>query len=388
MNFGSSASLQLTPSPDAASRPASRSGTSGALTLAVDAMGGDSGPQAVVDGVVQALRAGVRARFKLFGDEAALTAALTAALAESGVDASAIDVSHTRDTVSMTDKPSQILRRGRDTSMWRAIDAVRDGAADAVVSCGNTGALMAVAYKQLGVIPGVDRPAITALWPSPTGPVVVLDVGANVEADADQLVQFAIMGEAFARAVNGKEKPVVGLLNVGAEELKGHGLIRTAAKTLREADPDMAFHGFVEGDDISQGVVDVVVTDGFSGNIALKSAEGAARLVGAWLKESLTATWLSKLGALLMMGELRKLRNRMDPSSVNGGVFLGVNGVVVKSHGGADAKGVASAVAMAASLAEHPIADEISRTLARVAGRAGVLAKNGAADPALKAAAP
>jgi glycerol-3-phosphate acyltransferase PlsX len=246
---------------------------------------------------------------------------------------------------------------------------------------------MAVARKQLGMIEGVERPAVTALWPTPRGRSVVLDVGANVEADEDQLVQFAIMGEAFFRALMNVEKPTVGLLNVGAEDLKGHELIRTAARVLREADPDMAFKGFVEGNDISKGTVDVVVTDGFTGNVALKSAEGAARLLGGWMKETLTGTLNAKLGALLMAPGLRKLKDRIDPSSNNGGVFLGVNGVVVKSHGGADARGVASAVNMAASLASRPFRDEVASTVKTVMSRRQRIAEPAADDNTIKAAA-
>ncbi|HNS87135.1 MAG TPA: phosphate acyltransferase, partial [Parvularculaceae bacterium] len=223
----------------------------------------------------------------------------------------------------------------------------------------------------LGMIPGIDRPAVTALWPTPRGRVVVLDVGANVEATEHELVRFAIMGEAFFRALTGTKKPTVGLLNVGAEELKGHELIRTAARVLREADPDMAFKGFVEGNDISLGSVDVVVTDGFTGNIALKSAEGAARLLGGWIRDALTGSLLTKFGALFMMGELKKLKLRIDPSNVNGGVFLGVNGVVVKSHGSADEKGVAAAIGMAAGLVGKGFRKEVAETVALVFARAG-----------------
>jgi len=271
--------------------------------------------------------------------------------------------------------------------MWAAVTSLAEGDAQAVVSCGNTGALMAVSRKQLGMIEGVERPAVTALWPTMRGRTVVLDVGANVEADEDQLVQFAIMGEAFFRTLMNVEKPTVGLLNVGAEDLKGHELIRTAARVLREADPDMAFKGFVEGNDISKGTVDVVVTDGFTGNVALKSAEGAARLLGQWMKETLTGTLNAKLGALLMAPGLRKLKDRIDPSSNNGGVFLGVNGIVVKSHGGADARGVASAVKMAVSLAGRPFRDEVASTVKTVMNRRQRIAETAASENTIKAAA-
>ena len=352
------------------------------LVLAVDAMGGDSGPQAVVDGVVYAVKHGLKARFIFFGDRSVLEPLVSARRELTGAE-----VRHADNVVAMTDKPMHVLRRGRDTSMWAAVTAVAEGDAMAVVSGGNTGALMAVSRKQLGMIEGIDRPAVTALWPTPRGRSVVLDVGANVEADEDQLVQFAIMGEAFFRALMDVDKPTVGLLNVGAEDLKGHELIRTAARVLREANPDMAFQGFVEGNDISKGTVDVVVTDGFTGNVALKSAEGAARLLGGWMRETLTGTLNAKLGALLMAPGLRKLKDRIDPSSNNGGVFLGVNGVVVKSHGGADARGVASAVNMAASLAARPFRDEVAATVKSVVNRRQRLADMAASENTIKAAA-
>ncbi len=344
------------------------------LRLAIDAMGGDAGPAAIVEGVALAREAGLDASISFHGDADALQPLIAAR--PSLQDA---ELRHAESVVAMTDKPMHVLRRGRNTSMWTAVESVSLGTADAVVSSGNTGALMAVARRLLGMIDGVERPAITALWPTPRGRVVVLDVGANVEVDARQLVTFAIMGEAFFRTLTGVAKPTVGLLNVGAEESKGHELIRRAAKVLREADPDMAFRGFVEGNDISEGAVDVVVTDGFTGNIALKSAEGAARLVGGWMKEALTGSLLSKLGALLMVRELNKLKARIDPSSVNGGLFLGVNGVVVKSHGGADAPGVASAVNLAASMSGKGLRREMTETTRRVFDRwAGSPALSGA----------
>ena len=315
------------------------------LTLAIDAMGSDAGAETICAGAALARRRGVKANFSFAGPRETLEPLI--ASHEALASATIIEAER---SVAMTDKPMHVLRRGRDTSMWRAVGALAGGQAQAVVSGGNTGALMAVTRAQLGMIEGVDRPAITALWPTPRGRVVVLDVGANVEADEKQLVSFAIMGEAFFRALTDKEKPSVALLNVGAEELKGHDLIRRAAQLLREADPSMDFKGFVEGNDISLGAVDVVVTDGFTGNIALKSAEGAARLVGGWVKDALTDTLFSKIAALIMRPQLRQLKERIDPSSVNGGVFLGLNGIVVKSHGGADAKGVASAIEMAANL--------------------------------------
>ena len=345
------------------------------LCLAVDAMGGDAGAEAIVDGVVLAVSKGLTAKVLFFGQESVLAPLIAAQPSLAG----RCEVRHAADVVTMEDKPAGVLRRGRETSMWKAVAAVADGEAGGVVSSGNTGALMAVSRMQLKMIDGVDRPAISALWPTPYGRHAVLDVGANVEVDARQLAHFAIMGEAFFRGFKGVEKPSVGLLNVGSEEQKGHGLIREAARLLREDAPEMNFKGFVEGGDISGGAVQVVVTDGFTGNVALKTAEGTARLIGGWVKEALGGSILSKLGALLMLPALKTLKDRLNPSNVNGGVFLGLNGLVVKSHGGADADGVASAVFMAETLMQSNYRDEIAASVARLAAREAALGEPEAA---------
>jgi len=336
------------------------------LTIAVDAMSGDKGYAAAVDGCALAVEQGLQAKLLLVGREPDL------AYAESHgrLAGHAVDILHAEGIVAMDEKPARALRRSRDSSMWAAIDAVKQGQAAGIVSCGNTGALMAMARLQLRMIEGVHRPAASALWPTVTGRAVVLDVGANVEVDADQLVEFAIMGEAYYRALTGKERPTVGLLNVGEEDLKGNALIRNAATILREADPEMNFIGFVEGDDISAGGIDVVVTDGFTGNIALKTAEGTARMIGAWVKEALTANILAKAGAALMMPSLKALKTKMDPASVNGAPLLGLGGLVVKSHGGSEAGGIASALLRTENLAAHPFLDQIATTVEKVRRRA------------------
>jgi glycerol-3-phosphate acyltransferase PlsX len=332
-------------------------------------MGADGGIRTILEGCVCARKAGLKTELVLFGHEEKILEAAAAA----NIDLAAMGMTtrHADREITMGDKPSQAMRRGRDTSMWAAIAAVKSGEVAATVSSGNTGALMAMSVLQLRMIEGVDRPAITALWPSKSGgKTVFLDVGANVEATATQLVQFAIMGEAYYRALTGKEKPTVGLLNVGAEELKGHELIRNAAEVLKESDPEMAFEGFVEGDDLSKGTVDVIVTDGFTGNIALKAAEGTARMVGGWVRDALTGSFMSKLGAALMMGSLNAFKQRVNPSNVNGAPLLGLNGLIIKSHGGADADGVAAALAVADNLARHPFQEEIKNTIAKVTERA------------------
>ena len=318
-------------------------------------MGGDRAPEIVVEGASLARERFPNVRFLLFGDREKLDPLL--ARSPNLVEASKIR--HTEHSVSMADKPSQVMRRGRTTSMGLSVAAVATGEADAVVSAGNTGALMALAMFQLKLMDGVDRPAISALWPTESGRCVFLDMGANVEATASQLAQFAVLGTAFAQVMLGISRPRVGLLNVGSEEMKGHESVRDAARLLRNTRLHMDFVGFVEGTDIATGAADVIVTDGFTGNVAIKTAEGTARLIGHFMRESFRSNLLNKIGAGLAFGAFSQLKRRMDPNALNGGVFLGLNGIVVKSHGGTDARGFASAVDMAVNLAGSKFAHQI-----------------------------
>ncbi len=334
------------------------------LVLSIDGMGGDSAPDIVVRGVEIAARKRPDLRVLLHGDKARLDALL----AQHPEAARISEVRHAETALSMDLKPSQALRQGRGSSLWNAVASVESGEARAVVSAGNTGAYMAIAMFRLRTMSGVHRPALAARWPTMKGGyVVVLDVGANVQADSEQLVEFAIMGEAFQRAVSGIARPKVGLLNVGAEDQKGHEEIRAAAKLMRDAGVDMDFHGFVEGDDIAKGTADVIVTDGFTGNIALKTGEGTARLVASYLREALSGSLLGKIGALIAYPALKALRDRMDPGTFNGAVFLGLNGLVVKSHGSADGRGFAAALDVAARMADSHYREEIASNLARLA---------------------
>jgi glycerol-3-phosphate acyltransferase PlsX len=252
--------------------------------------------------------------------------------------------------------------------MWHAIESVKNKEAEVAISAGNTGALMAMSMFQLGVLEGISRPAIAAIWPTKRGQSIVLDVGANVSSDAEQLVDFAVMGEAFARAILGLDRPSVGLLNVGSEDVKGHDSVKSAANILRNATLPIEFHGFVEGNDIAEGTVDVVVTDGFTGNIALKTAEGTAKLVTGFLRAALMRSLLGRIGALFAAGSLNALRRRLDPRASNGGIFLGLNGIVVKSHGGTDAMGFASALDMAIDMARSGVTDRIIADRAHLSG--------------------
>jgi glycerol-3-phosphate acyltransferase PlsX len=275
---------------------------------------------------------------------------------------------HTDVAIAMDATPSQALRQGRwKSSMAMAIDAVKRGEADLAVSAGNTGAMMALAKFQLKTMPGIDRPAIAARWPTVRGASIVLDLGASIGADAAHLVDLAVMGSAMARILFGHERPSVGLLNIGVEEVKGLEEVRKAGQILRERNlPFLDYVGFVEGDDIGQGVVDVVVTEGFAGNIALKAAEGTARQIAHLLKAAMGRSIWSKIGYLFARGAFRSLSAGMDPRKANGGVFLGLNGVVIKSHGGTDAEGFAYAVNMGYDMIRHDLLAQIGETLARV----------------------
>ena len=333
------------------------------LVISIDGMGGDHAPEAVLDGIEILARKSPGVRFIVHGPEARINTLLETRPAARA----SITVRHTDVAIAMDVKPSQAMRQGKGSSMWNALVSVEQGEAQVCVSAGNTGALMAIAMIRLRKMEGVHRPALIASWPTAKGYAAVLDVGANVTADAAQLVEFAIMGEAFQRAVRGDARPKVGLLNVGSEDQKGHEEIRAAGRLIREAGVDLDFHGFIEGDDISKGTVDVVVTDGFTGNIALKTAEGTARLVAGFLREALSGSLLSRAGALLAYPALKKLNDRMDPRSVNGAVFVGLNGLVVKSHGGTDGLGYASAIDVAVHLAGSHFREEVVANLARLA---------------------
>ena len=333
--------------------------------IAVDAMGGDEGVRVMVEGAALARRRHDRFKFLLVGDEPAIKAALEN---HPNLRASS-EILHCTDVVRGDEKPTQALRRAKTTSMGLAINAVKVGDAGAAVSAGNTGALMAMAKVALRTMPGIDRPALAALLPSlGANDFVMMDLGANTECDARNLVQFAVMGAAYSRIVTGLAEPRVRLLNIGSEEMKGTDALRDAATQLKAAEADLAmcFDGFIEADKISRGDVDVVVTDGFSGNIALKAVEGAARFVTDLLKRSFASSLRSKFGFLISRPATELLKHHLDPNNHNGAVFLGLGGIVVKSHGSATALGVANAVAVTARLLEENLTERIVADLARV----------------------
>tara|TARA_R110001583_G_scaffold27985_7_gene99761 strand:+ start:33782 stop:34858 length:1077 start_codon:yes stop_codon:yes gene_type:complete len=325
------------------------------VCISLDAMGGDHAPEMVVAGAEIALKRLPHLKFLMFGDEARLKPLLAK---YPGLEAVS-EIRHASQEVTMDDKPSVALRQRRDSSMRLAINAVKEGDAQGVISAGNTGALMAMAKFVLKTVRGIDRPAIATYMPTQRGETVMLDLGANIECDENNLVQFALMGEVFARILFGIEKPSVGLLNVGIEELKGNESVKKAAAILREIDLPIRFEGFVEGDDLAKGTVDVIVTDGFTGNVALKTAEGTARLLVHFLRETFKSSFWAKIGYLLARRSLQRFRERMDPRRYNGAMLLGLNGIAVKSHGGTDALGFSNAIGVCHDL----IANRLNETI-------------------------
>ena len=332
------------------------------MAIALDAMGGDRAPSIVLKGADIALQRHPDVHFLLFGAQEEVRPLLAKLPRLRG----AVTLFHTNEVVADDAKPSLALRTGRQSSMRLAIDAVADGQADGVVSAGNTGAMMAIAKTVLKMLPGIDRPAIASFFPTRRGESVMLDLGANVECDAENLVQFALMGDVFARTVLGLAEPTVGLLNVGSEDLKGNDAVRGASVRLRGALTPIRFYGFIEGDDIAAGTVDVVVTDGFTGNIAVKTAEGTAKLFGEFLEAAFRHSLPARIGYLFARSALRKLRIRSDPRRYNGAMFLGLGGIAVKSHGSTDAFGFANAIGVAIDMKVNGFLDKIRVELARL----------------------
>ena len=336
-------------------------------TISLDAMGGDEGPGVVVPGAAIALERHSGVTFLLFGNQARIRPHLERhpQLAERS------RIVHTDTVVEMQDKPSQAVRRGRGSSMWLALEAVHKREADFMVSAGNTGALMAMAKLVLTTMPGIERPAIAGQWPTINGACIVLDLGANIGATARQLADFALMGAAMARAVLHIERPRVGLLKIGVEEIKGIEEVRQAHAWLKETDLPIDYRGFIEGDQIGQGVADVLVVEGFAGNMALKTAEGTAKQMSAWMREAMSSSLTARLGAMLAQKGLRALKARMDTRRFNGGPFLGLNGIAIKSHGGMDAVGFAQAIEVGYQMAESNVLVGLAADLEALHGRLG-----------------
>ena len=337
------------------------------MTLALDAMGGDHGPEVVVPGAALSLSRRPGLSFILCGNGPRIETCL----AEHPGLRERSRVVHTDLAIGMQDKPSQALRRGKGSSMWLALEAVKNGEAQAAISAGNTGALMAMARLILRPIPGSERPAIAAQWPTIHRASIVLDVGSNIGATARQLVEYALMGSAMARAHFHIERPTVGLLNVGVEEIKGNEEVRQAHAWLKQDDLGLGidYRGFIEGNQIGQGAVDVVVVEGFAGNIALKTAEGTAKQIATYLRTAMSQSPVTKLGAFIAQSGFQVLKAQMDPRHLNGGPFLGLNGIAIKSHGGTDALGFASAIDLGYEMADNHVIDRIAADIATISGK-------------------
>ncbi len=323
-------------------------------TLALDAMGGDKAPDMVLKGASLARERFPKVKFKIYGPKAILTDKL----AKFKKLATVAEIIDAPDHITNEETVSNALRQGKNSSMWKAIEAVKSGEANCVVSAGNTGVLMAMSKLQLRSLEGIHRPAIASFLPTLKGETVMMDLGANIECNADNIIQFALMGEVFARSVLGLPHPTVGILNVGSEDHKGMEYLKEAAAELAKIE-DVAFQGFVEGDDITAGTVDVIVTDGFTGNVALKTAEGVGKLYSQFLRETIKHSLLARIGYLFSRSAYKRLRQRLDPRRYNGAVFLGLNGVSVKSHGGTDALGFATAIGVAVDMATHNFYEDL-----------------------------
>jgi glycerol-3-phosphate acyltransferase PlsX len=330
------------------------------IKLAIDAMGGDDAPQSVISGTALAMQNDPALRPILVGDENKLKP-----LIKDNPILHQVDILHTEDIVASDEVPSQALRSGKNSSMRLAIDLVKSGEASAVVSAGNSGALMIMALMVLRTIEGIERPALAALFPTLKGSCCMLDLGANIECSSTNLVQFAAMGDAFYRVIGKVDRPSIGLLNVGEEEQKGSASIREAAAILSDPSIQMNYAGFVEGDGIPMGEAQVIVSDGFSGNVALKTAEGTSKLIGTMIRNSFRATIFSRLGYLLARRSFQQLHDMMNPQRYNGAVLLGLNGIVVKSHGGANQDGIANAIKVASDMHRHGFMDDLKNGIAR-----------------------
>lgn len=329
------------------------------LVISIDAMGGDNAPQSVIEGVSRVIKKDSDTFFFLFGDEEKIKSLAD----EYHIPDTRYKIHHTTDVISGDAKPSVAIRSGRESSMWKAIMSVRNGYSKAVVSAGNTGALMAMSKICLGTLSGIDRPAIAAILPTSKNPLVALDLGANAECNSQNLVEFAIMGHVLHRVLYKTEHPTVGLLNIGSEETKGRDEIKEAATTLKSLDGKVNFIGFVEGNDICAGKADVIVSDGFSGNVALKTIEGTAKFISNVLKQTIRQSIISKIGFMLAMPALLKMKKKMDPRNYNGAMFLGLKGISVKSHGGADAYAFACAIESAIRMAKNDLCNKIKDEL-------------------------
>lgn len=346
------------------------------IKIALDAMGGDIGPEAVIPAAQMVAKDTPGLQFLIYGDEAKILPLLAKHRHLRGISS----VIHTDKFVASDEKPSTALRNGKGSSMRLAIEAVKEGKADAIVSAGNTGALMAIAKIVLKTVPGIHRPAIASIFPGLKGQTIMLDLGANVLVDAENLAQFAVLGAVFAKAQKKVAVPSVGLLNVGTEDTKGPDHVKGAANILANVDFPGHYRGFVEGTDIMTGEVDVIVSDGYAGNIALKAIEGAGKMMATAFKDSLRSDPLAVIGGVLSIFAIKRFKNKVDPRLYNGGVFLGLNGICVKSHGGSDALGISSAIRLACNLAKEGYISTISEDIGHLMSQETLLTEGAYRD--------
>jgi len=342
------------------------------VRISIDVMGGDYGPSEVIPALALVIKGRPDVSFLLFGDENQINQHLIK-YKDLG---KCSKVFHTEKTIKSNDKPSSALRASKGTSMRMAIEAVKNGEAEAIVSAGNTGALMALAKIVLKTVPGIHRPALASVMPNVNGDVIMLDLGANVLVDAENLVQFAVLGSIFARAHKKIERPSVGLLNIGSEDIKGPDHVRAAGEILARIDFPGDYKGFVEGNDITNGNIDVIVSDGYAGNIALKTLEGVGQLMKHYCKESFSSNLLATIGGFFAYFALKCLGRRMDPRLYNGGVFLGLNGLCIKSHGGADALGFSTAVIMAVRISRQGYIQQVARDISHLTDQENFLSQS------------
>ena len=329
------------------------------IKIAVDAMGGDESPKKVIDGIIHNHKSNHENYFKIFGDEKQISQ-----LIENKIDKDFYEVIHTENTVKSTDSPLEAAKKGKDTSMWLSIESVKKKESDIVISAGNTGALLVIAKLNLKMIESIDKPALSALWPNKKGMSVVLDLGANIECSSKNLVDFSIMGSALYKALYPNENPNVALLNIGSEELKGNEIIKETFQKLNEKKTkNLNFAGYIEGNQLMDGEVNVIISDGFTGNVALKTAEGTANFITSELKEALSGNLLGKISSLLNISNLRKFKKRLDPRLYNGAIFIGLDAPVVKSHGGTDYIGFSNSLDVCNRIIKGNLIDKINENI-------------------------
>ena len=330
------------------------------ITIAVDAMGGDNSPNKIIEGIKIHINKSKNINYKIFGEENSLNQLIN----KNQISKERVEIFHTDKVVIDTDSALSAAKKGKDTSLWLSIESLKNNQCDAVVSAGNTGALFVIAKLNLNMIENIDKPALSALWPNKSGLNVVLDLGANVECNEKNLVDFSIMGSALHKALFENQTPKVALLNIGSEEIKGNIIIKNTYQILNDKKNHLfEFKGYIEGDQIMDGDVNVIVTDGFTGNVALKTAEGTSKFITTELKEALTSTLLGKISSLINIKNLKKFKNKFDPRLYNGAILLGLDKPVIKSHGSTDALGFANSLKVCEKIIKGRLIDKIKENI-------------------------